>query len=118
MGRFSSCSSRLSSLGVSRSRGRPRPPRRGRRASSSFYSERDGNAEIYVMNHDGPGLVRLTKNASNEFSPDWSPDGTRIVFESDRDGRELDVYATSLDGRAVRRLTNAPGYDYEAVWQR
>jgi len=52
------------------------------------------------MNHDGPGLVRLTKNASNEFSPDWSPDGTRIVFESKRDGRELDVYATSLDGRA------------------
>ncbi len=66
----------------------------------------------------GRASTRLTKNASNEFSPDWSPDGTRIVFESDRDGRELDVYATSLDGKVVRRLTSAPGYDYEAVWRR
>ncbi|MBK9055699.1 MAG: PD40 domain-containing protein [Chloroflexi bacterium] len=38
-----------------------------------FVSERDGNAELYVMNADGSNLIRLTYTAAAEQSPDWTP---------------------------------------------
>jgi TolB protein len=37
--------------------------------------------EIFVMNADGTGdPIRLTDNDEEETAPDWSPDGTRILF--------------------------------------
>jgi TolB protein len=38
-----------------------------------FISERDGNAELYVMNADGSNPIRLTYTAAAENSPDWTP---------------------------------------------
>jgi Tol biopolymer transport system component len=69
------------------------------------------------MDADGSNVTRVTANVANDWLPSWSADGAEILFASDRDGRELDVYATSLDGTSVRRLTTAAGYDYEAVWR-
>src|SRR5690606_2967109 len=39
-----------------------------------------------------------------------SPDGSRIVFTSSRDG-DLDIYTMNADGSDVRRLTSELGYD-------
>ena len=50
-----------------------------------FYSEGDGDAEIYLMNADGSAQTRLTDNKAHDTSPAWSPDGARIAFTSDRD---------------------------------
>ncbi len=50
-----------------------------------FYSERDGNAEIYTMSPDGSDQQRLTSNPYEDVSPVWSSDGSKIVFISDRD---------------------------------
>jgi len=51
----------------------------------AFYSERDGNAEIYTMRPDGSDLLRLTSNEYGDDSPAWSPDGSQIVFLSNRE---------------------------------
>ena len=61
----------------------------GRRIA--FTSERDGNAETYLMNADGSNPVRLTDNPAWDLFPAWSPDGARIAFASDRDGN-LEIY--------------------------
>jgi metal-dependent hydrolase (beta-lactamase superfamily II) len=53
-----------------------------------FYSERDGNSEIYIMNADGSDPRRLTFNQFEDSSPVWSPDGSQIAFLSDRDDPE------------------------------
>jgi Tol biopolymer transport system component len=54
----------------------------------TFYSERDGNSEIYVMHPDGSQQRRLTFNEFDDSSPDLSPDGSQIAFISDRDDPE------------------------------
>ena len=55
-------------------------------AQIAFVSDRDRNDEIYVMDDDGKNQRNLTNHPSDDYAPSWSPDGTRIVFMSDRDG--------------------------------
>src|SRR5437773_1582609 len=44
-------------------------------------SDNHVTAELYVINADGGGTpTRLTSNAEEERSPNWSPDGARILF--------------------------------------
>jgi Tol biopolymer transport system component len=43
------------------------------------------DGDIYIMDIDGSNLIRLTDHPAGDFSPIWSPDGTMIVFRSERD---------------------------------
>jgi Tol biopolymer transport system component len=71
--------------------------------------------EIYSADADGGNRVRLTDNDAYDAECAISPDGSRIVFTSSRDG-DLDLYAMDADGRNVRRLTDTPGYDGGAFY--
>ena len=62
----------------------------------AFYSNRDGLAEIYVMDAEGMNVQRLTDNSAADVSPSWSPDGSRIVFVSDRDGN-YEIYTSLIE---------------------
>ena len=74
----------------------------------AFVSERDGDADIYAMNADGSGLAQLTDNDSRDRDPAWSPDGSRIVFTSDRDNDaySYNIYVMNADGSDVVQLTD------------
>jgi TolB protein len=61
----------------------------------AFASTRDGNAEIYLMNEDGTNLRRLTENIDGDAFPVLSPDGKKIVFESNRNRTPSEPFNTS-----------------------
>lgn len=79
-------------------------------------SKRDSNKEeIYVMRYDGSKLTRLTFNEFRDLRPGPSPDGTTLVFESDRDGH-FQLYVMGVDGSGTTRVTNSPKDDTQATW--
>jgi Tol biopolymer transport system component/chemotaxis protein histidine kinase CheA len=75
----------------------------------------DGNAEIYVMNTDGSGLKRLTFNDALDTMPLWSPDGSRILFISQRDGND-EIYVMNADGSGLNCLTVNEASDRGPKW--
>ena len=97
----------------------------------AFMSDRDGHFnmpgglpayEIYVMDADGGNQQNLTNDPNDDWSPSWSPDGKRIVFNSDRDGNREgnrnndEIYVMDADGGNQRRLTDNDFYDTHPSW--
>jgi Tol biopolymer transport system component len=67
------------------------------------------------MNADGSGLKRLTNNDASDRQPAWSPDGTKIAFNSERDGNR-EIYVMNADGSGLTRLTNNDASDWDPAW--
>jgi TolB protein len=68
------------------------------------------NANIYVVNSDGTGMRRLTKELSYEGQPSWSPDGSKIAFvyvKNEGDGySNYHIYVMNADGSNWVQLTD------------
>ena len=82
----------------------------------AFFSDRDGNMEIYAMAADGSRQTRLTNHQAEDRDPAWSPDGQWIAFISRRDHKETEVFKMRADGSQQTRLTRTPASDYGVAW--
>jgi len=80
-----------------------------------FWRERnDGTTAIFVIDVDGNNLTQLTEWDQFAGDPDWSPDGTLIVFTTYPlrvfgVAEESDLYTMRPDGTDVRQLTRLEG---------
>jgi Tol biopolymer transport system component len=65
---------------------------------------------IYTVNADGTKLRRITAwGTISDSQLDWSPDGTRLVFETNwRPGTGPDLWIINADGTGLRNLTDDP----------
>ena len=70
------------------------------------------------MSSRGLGLKNLTHHPASDFQPDWAPDGERLVFQSDRDGGQDDIYVMNADGSGITNITSHPDNDRLPVWSR
>lgn len=61
---------------------------------------------LYLANADGSETLRLTKGTKSNSSPKFSPDGRRIAFLSNRDGK-TNLYVLPLGGGEAEKLTDA-----------
>jgi uncharacterized protein len=69
-----------------------------------FY---EGDADIFVIDPAGGPMHNLTRHPANDFSPEWSPDGSKIAFRTDRDGNH-EIYVMNADGSDPVNLTRTP----------
>ncbi|HKT60309.1 MAG TPA: Ig-like domain-containing protein [Gemmatimonadales bacterium] len=81
----------------------------------AFYSRREHDADpfhandsdIYVMQADGTGAVRLTRHGANVFHPAWSPDGSRIAFWAwNWDAQAFAIYLMQADGSGLSPIVS------------
>jgi Tol biopolymer transport system component len=89
-------------------------------------SARHDGAVVYVCRGpQGPDICRvdpgkparrITEDPAEDRDPAWSPDGKRILFSSNRNDQNFELYLMSEDGSDVRRLTKHPGPDREPYW--
>ncbi len=78
-------------------------------------------AAVFVVNLDGSGLSRLTPWKLDAASPDWSRDGTKILFNSYFDGRpgkSSTIYSIRPDGSHRTALTDprAAAQSFRPSW--
>jgi len=76
------------------------------------------NTDVWVLDVERAFYSRFTFDAAADLSPLWSPDGSRIVFISNRTG-PFDLYEKSVDGDASERLLlatpqNKSGMDWSS----
>jgi TolB protein len=57
------------------------------------------------MDPDGKNVVRLTTNDATDELPTWSSDGTKIAFQSAREG-VTHIFVMNADGTDQRRISN------------
>ena len=71
----------------------------------------DPHMDLFVADLTQPGPLRqLTDTPGYDAECSFSPDGTKLLFVSDRDG-DPDIYLAKADGSDVIQLTDQPGYD-------
>ncbi|MFN3195340.1 MAG: M28 family peptidase [Chlorobiota bacterium] len=102
------------------------------RASSKkrrYAWDYDTTMDIFIADFDGSNLVRLTDAVGYDAEASFSPDGSKVMFASNRhaytddltekEKKQLDfdpsyfceLYIMDVDGSNLRRLTDNPGYD-------
>ena len=74
------------------------------------------NFEIYVMDPNGGNRQNLSNHPVDDMDPDWSPDGTKIAFVSDRNDAAYQIYVMDADGENQFKLTDGPDAKREPDW--
>ncbi len=62
-------------------------------------------ANLWIINADGSDHRPLTTGNRNDVSPRWSPDGARLAYLSDTDGKQQ-IYVRWMDSGQTARITN------------
>jgi Tol biopolymer transport system component len=83
------------------------PGKNGRIAFNAYVSKRGSPSQIFTINPNGTGERQLTHSSSvSNYSPSYSPGGTKIAWV-----RKGDIWEMDADGTGKHRLTSTPAYD-------
>ena len=67
--------------------------------------------DIYTVPANGGKATQLTTHPAHDTRPVWSPDGSQIVFASDRNGN-FDIFVMDKEGGSPKQLTTHSANEY------
>lgn len=73
------------------------------------------DGDVYSLPLDGGPAVRLTTSAGRDVFAAWSPDGSTLLFASDRNG-DQEIFMAEPDGSDPRPLTDNDVDDSWPAW--
>lgn len=99
-------------------------PLGGGQGQIAFASDRTGIPQIYLMDSAGTILRQITNEADGACQPDWSPDGSQLVYTSpcrtkDETGKGYQgssLYIVNADGTGKFSLPTTIGGDFDPAW--
>ena len=79
----------------------------GKNGKIAFASNRDGDAEIYLMTAGGGSVRQLTFTGAgiDDSGPVFSPTGRQIIFHRTTGGGDSEIFIMKADGSNPRQLT-------------
>lgn len=82
-----------------------------------FHSDAASEFDIMSMDANGanPRITTYFPGRTTDLEPAVSPDGTKVVFQSNRGGY-TDLYVMDADGSDVRQLTHDTTQDWGPMW--
>src|SRR5246127_3906751 len=84
-----------------------------RRFADPMTDKRYSN--LWIINTDGTDHRPLTTGNRGDTSPRWSPDGTRLAYLSDADGKQQ-IYIRWMDTGQAARITNLEQEPQAIIW--
>jgi Tol biopolymer transport system component len=84
-------------------------------AFSAQANTSETDREVYTLDLQTGLLSNLTNQPGNDDMPAWSRDGSRLLFQSDRDG-DFDIFVMQSSGALQTRLTRNRDADIEPHW--
>ena len=85
----------------------------------AYHRVAGNQRDIWIVPASGGVAQRFTEDPATDIHPAWSPDGSQIVFNSEREGGSHLWVGAVKDGRSAgpaRRLTSGPTVDESPSW--
>ncbi len=80
-----------------------------------FLEKGTSNSDIYIMNTDGSNIRRMTRQDGTDDHPRWSPDGSKLLFISDRSGNSQ-IWEIPVSGGDSKQLTDFAMATSKPLW--
>lgn len=76
--------------------------------------------QVYAMDVDGTERVQLTDSSApfpaDVEAPEWSPDGSRLLFDGEADDGHAHIFVVNADGTGLTQITSGDGDEIDASW--
>jgi TolB protein len=76
---------------------------------------RRGTTDIYKLDFDTKKLQKLTNDGAISTVPSYSPDGSKVIFTSDKNGKRS-LYVMDSNGKNVRQISKGGGEYDKPSW--
>ena len=70
--------------------------------------------QIYRVNEDGTGFVKLTSQTNGAYGPAWAPNGGKIAFYTLDSPSQ--IYVMNLDGSGLLKISDGTSIDRYPFW--